>query len=85
MQDYNNIKVNFDHFIQSLKTTTDDLEFRKKSFNHFLQKGYPVTKDENWKYSPLTKDLKKFTKNPEKNWEVYSGCKSPGAGTAGRG
>lgn len=62
MQDYNNIKVNFDHFIQSLKTTTDDLEFRKKSFNHFLQKGYPVTKDENWKYSPLTKDLKKFTK-----------------------
>ena len=60
MQEYQEIKVSFEKFIQSLITTSDDLEFRKKSLNNFLQKGYPVSKDEDWKYSPLTKDLSKF-------------------------
>ena len=44
MQEYQEIKVSFEKFIQSLSTTSDDLEFRKKSLNNFLQKGYPVSK-----------------------------------------
>jgi len=60
MQEYQEIKVSFEKLIQSLSTTSDDLEFRKKSLNNFLQKGYPVSKDEDWRYSPLTKDLNKF-------------------------
>ena len=60
MENYENIKVNFDSFIQSLESNPDDVEFRKKSFNHFLTNGFPKAKDEQWKYSPLTKDLNKF-------------------------
>ena len=60
MENYENIKVNFDSFIQSLESNPDDIEFRKKSFNHFLTNGFPKAKDEQWKYSPLTKDLNKF-------------------------
>ena len=60
MENYENIKVNFDSFIQSLESNADDIEFRKKSFNHFLTNGFPKAKDEQWKYSPLTKDLNKF-------------------------
>ena len=50
MENYENIKVNFDSFIQSLKSNADDIEFRKKSFNHFLTNGFPKAKDEQWKY-----------------------------------
>ena len=32
MENYENIKVNFNSFIQSLKSNADDIEFRKKSF-----------------------------------------------------
>ena len=52
MENYENIKVNFDSFIQSLESNADDIEFRKKSFNHFLTNGFPKAKDEQWKYSP---------------------------------
>jgi Fe-S cluster assembly protein SufD len=61
MQDLTNIKVNFDNLMKSLHTTSDDIEFRKKSFDRFYEKGFPEIKNENWKYSPLVKDLKKFT------------------------
>ena len=60
MQNLDNIKVNFDSFIESFKSDSNDIEFRKKSFNHFINNGFPKAKDENWKYSPLTKDLNKF-------------------------
>ena len=73
MENYENIKVNFDSFIQSLKSNADDIEFRKKSFNHFVTNGFPKAKDEEWKYSPLTKDLNKFlsvefSKSAEQNF-----------------
>jgi Fe-S cluster assembly protein SufD len=73
MENYENIKVNFDSFIQSLESNADDIEFRKKSFNHFLTNGFPKAKDEQWKYSPLTKDLNKFlsvefSKSAEQNF-----------------
>jgi len=61
MQDLTNIKVNFDNLIKSIHTSSDDIEFRKKSFDRFYEKGFPEIKNENWKYSPLVKDLKKFT------------------------
>ena len=54
MQNLDNIKVNFDSFIKSFKGDSNDIEFRKKSFNHFLSNGFPKPKDEQWKYSPLT-------------------------------
>jgi Fe-S cluster assembly protein SufD len=60
MQNLDNIKINFDSFIESFKGDSNDIEFRKKSFNHFLSNGFPKPKDEQWKYSPLTKDLNKF-------------------------
>ena len=62
MENYSNIKNCFDTFIKNFKTNDRDLEFRKRSINHFLQNGYPGVKNEDWKYSPLTKDLKKFIK-----------------------
>ena len=62
MENYSNIKNCFDTFIKNFKTNDTDLEFRKRSINHFLQNGYPGVKNEDWKYSPLTKDLKKFIK-----------------------
>ena len=67
MENYNDIKINFETFIQSFKTDDNDLEFRKKSFNHFLKSGFPKPKDESWKYSPLVKDLKKFSSFNFKN------------------
>ena len=60
MENYSNIKNCFDTFIKNFETNDKDLEFRKRSINHFLQNGYPGVKNEDWKYSPLTKDLKKF-------------------------
>ena len=60
MENYSNIKNCFDTFIKNFETNDTDLEFRKRSINHFLQNGYPGIKNEEWKYSPLTKDLKKF-------------------------
>ncbi len=60
MENYSNIKNCFDTFIKNFETNDTDLEFRKRSINHFLQNGYPGVKNEEWKYSPLTKDLKKF-------------------------
>jgi len=60
MENYSNIKNCFDTFIKNFETNDTDLEFRKRSINHFLQNGYPGVKNEDWKYSPLTKDLKKF-------------------------
>ena len=72
MQNLDNIKVNFDSFIESFKGDSNDIEFRKKSFNHFLTNGFPKAKDEQWKYSPLTKDLNKvkveFGKSAEQNF-----------------
>ena len=62
MENYSNIKNCFDTFIKNFKTNDTDLEFRKRSINHFLQNGYPGVKNEDCKYSPLTKDLKKFIK-----------------------
>ena len=61
MENYNEIKINFEKFINTFKTDDNDLEFRKKSFANFISKGFPISRDENWKYSPLVQDLKKFS------------------------
>ena len=42
MENYENIKVNFDSFIQSLESNPDDIEFRKKSFLSDLSSGIIV-------------------------------------------
>ena len=62
MENLSEIKLNFDSFIKSFKTSENDMQFRKKSFDHFIKSGYPSIKNEEWKYSPLVKDLLKFDK-----------------------
>jgi Fe-S cluster assembly protein SufD len=50
-----NLKSQFDTFLSGLKNeSTSLLDFRKETFNSFINNGYPSKKDENWQYTDLT-------------------------------
>jgi Fe-S cluster assembly protein SufD len=42
MENYSNIKNCFDTFIKNFKTNDTDLEFRKRSINHFLKRSKKI-------------------------------------------
>ena len=60
MNDVDKLKHNFQKFKESGIVDTDNLKLRDEAFERFCQKGIPNLKQENWKYSPLSKDLNNF-------------------------
>ena len=55
-------------------------ETRKAAFNKILETGLPSRKDEEYKYTPLARQLEKqmagFTENPETTINIVKGIRS---------
>ena len=47
------LKVDFDKTIKSLKLSNEDIDSRKKNFNQFVKNGFPNKRVEDWKFSDL--------------------------------
>ncbi len=47
------LKVDFDKVIESLKLSEENINSRKKNFDQFVESGFPNKKAEDWKFSDL--------------------------------
>jgi len=47
------LKVDFDKVIESLKLSDESINSRKKNFNQFVESGFPNKRVEDWKFSDL--------------------------------
>ena len=47
------LKIDFDKVIESLKLSDENINFRKKNFNQFVENGFPNKRVEDWKFSDL--------------------------------
>ena len=47
------LKVDFDKVIESLKLSKESINSRKKNFNQFVENGFPNKRVEDWKFSDL--------------------------------
>ena len=47
------LKIDFDKIIESLKLSNKNIDSRKKNFNQFMKNGFPNKRVEDWKFSDL--------------------------------
>jgi Fe-S cluster assembly protein SufD len=47
------LKIDFDKIIESLKLSDENIDSRKKNFNQFVKNGFPNKRIEDWKFSDL--------------------------------
>ena len=47
------LKIDFDKIIKSLKLSNENIDSRKKNFNLFVKNGFPNKRAEDWKFSDL--------------------------------
>ena len=47
------LKIDFDKTIKSLKLSEDNIESRKKNLEKFIEDGFPNKRSEEWKFSDL--------------------------------
>jgi len=47
------LKIDFDKVIESLKLSHENIISRKKNFNQFVENGFPNKRVEDWKFSDL--------------------------------
>jgi Fe-S cluster assembly protein SufD len=57
------LKVDFDKVIESLKLSEENIKFRKKNFNQFVENGFPNKRVEDWKFSDLNQIISSNIKN----------------------
>ncbi len=74
MNDLEKLKSHFKNFKESGIVDNYNLKSRTDAFERYCQKGIPNLKQENWKYSPLSKDLNnfetlKFSNSVEKSFD----------------
>ncbi len=59
------LKVDFENYVKTSKLSSKNIELKRVNFNHFLEKGFPNKRDENWKFSDLnhiiSKNIKKLS------------------------
>jgi len=48
------LKIDFDKVIESLKLSDENIDIRKKNFNQFVENGFPSKRVEDWKFSDLS-------------------------------
>ena len=48
------LKIDFDRIVGSLKLSNENLNSRKKNFNQFIKNGFPNKRIEDWKFSDLS-------------------------------
>ena len=57
------LKVDFDKVIESLKLSVENINSRKKNFNQFVENGFPNKRVEDWKFSDLNQIISSNIKN----------------------
>ncbi len=57
------LKVDFDKVIESLKLSRESINFRKKNFNQFINNGFPNKRVEDWKFSDLNQIISSNIEN----------------------
>ena len=57
------LKVDFDKVIESLKLSEESINSRKKNFNQFVENGFPNKKVEDWKFSDLNQIISSNIEN----------------------
>jgi Fe-S cluster assembly protein SufD len=59
------LKIDFDKVLKSLKLSEENIKFRKKNLNEFIKSGFPNKRQEEWKFSDLNQiinsNIKKLT------------------------
>ena len=49
----NNIKLNFENYLNKKNFSSSQKEIKEKSFNNFIKNGFPNKRLEDWKFSDL--------------------------------
>ena len=57
------LKVDFDKVIESLKLSEESINTRKKNFNQFVENGFPNKRVEDWKFSDLNQIISSNIEN----------------------
>ena len=57
------LKIDFDKVIESLKLSDEDIDTRKKNFNQFVENGFPNKRAEDWKFSDLNQIISSNIEN----------------------
>ena len=57
------LKVDFDKVIKSLKLSEENINSRKKNFDQFVESGFPNKRVEDWKFSDLNQIISSNIKN----------------------
>ena len=57
------LKVDFDKIIESLKLSEESINSRKKNFNRFVENGFPNKRAEDWKFSDLNQIISSNIEN----------------------
>ena len=67
------LKVDFDKIIESLKLSDENINSRRKNFNQFIENGFPNKRLEDWKFS----DLNHIISSNIENLHFYNDLKLP--------
>jgi len=57
------LKVDFDKVVESLKLSEESINFRKKNLKQFAENGFPNKRVEDWKFSDLNQIISSNIKN----------------------
>jgi len=57
------LKVDFDKVLESLKLSEESINSRKKNFNQFVENGFPNKREEDWKFSDLNQIISSNIEN----------------------
>jgi len=57
------LKIDFNKVIKSLKLSDENIDIRKKNFNQFVENGFPNKRVEDWKFSDLNQIISSNIEN----------------------
>ena len=57
------LKIDFEKLLENSNFSKKNVEIKRKSFNNFIEKGFPNKREESWKFSDLNQIISKNIKN----------------------
>ncbi len=57
------LKIDFEKLLENSNFSKNNVEIKRKSFNNFIEKGFPNRREESWKFSDLNQIISKNIKN----------------------
>jgi len=57
------LKIDFDKIVGSLGLSNENIDYRKKNFNQFVENGFPNKRIEDWKFSDLNQIISSNIEN----------------------